>query len=56
MAFSAKDLPGTAHNLKAAGIDYELRKLDRPNVWQLFCYDPSGARVELDFDGTEPAP
>jgi catechol 2,3-dioxygenase-like lactoylglutathione lyase family enzyme len=56
MAFSAKDLPGTARVLKAAGIDYELRKLDRPNVWQLFCYDPSGARVELDFDGTEPAP
>jgi len=56
MAFSAKDLQGTARILKSHGIDYELRKLDRPNVWQLFCYDPSGARVELDFDGSEPAP
>ena len=56
MAFSAKDLQGTARILKGHGIDYELRKLDRPNVWQLFCYDPSGARVELDFDGKEPAP
>jgi catechol 2,3-dioxygenase-like lactoylglutathione lyase family enzyme len=56
MAFSAKDLQGTARILKGHGIEYELRKLDRPNVWQLFCYDPSGARVELDFDGSEPAP
>jgi catechol 2,3-dioxygenase-like lactoylglutathione lyase family enzyme len=59
MAFSAKDLPATAKRLRAAGIDYELRKIDQPNqinVWQLFCYDPSGARVELDFDGNEPAP
>ena len=56
MAFSAKDLQGTARILKAHGIDYELRKLERPNVWQLFCYDPSGARVELDFDGAESAP
>src|SRR5512139_1746371 len=59
MAFSAKNLPATAGRLKAAGIEYELRKIDQPgqiNVWQLFCYDPSGARVELDFDGAEPAP
>jgi len=29
MAFSAKDLQGTARILKGHGIDYELRKLDR---------------------------
>ena len=56
IAFSAKDLPGTARKLQAAGVEYELRKLNDINVWQLFCYDPCGARVELDFDGSEPAP
>jgi hypothetical protein len=25
-------------------------------AWQLFCLDPSGARVELDFDAGETAP
>ena len=56
MAFSARDLPATADKLKAAGIEYDLRKQSQSGVWQLFCFDPSGARVELDFDGTERAP
>ena len=37
MAFSARD----------------LRKLPGGGVWQLFCHDPSGAKVELDFDASE---
>ncbi len=56
MAFSANDLPATVATLKARGIDYTLRKQNDSGVWQLFCYDPSGARVELDFPAGEPAP
>jgi len=56
MAFSAIDLSATVKKLKSSGIEYELRKQADSGVWQLFCYDPSGARVELDFAPTEPAP
>ena len=56
MAFSAQDLPVVARKLQAHGIKYELRKQNDSGVWQLFCYDPSGARVELDFAPSEAAP
>jgi catechol 2,3-dioxygenase-like lactoylglutathione lyase family enzyme len=56
MAFSAKDLPATAGKLKARGIAYDLRRQPESGTWQLFCFDPSGARVELDFDPSETAP
>lgn len=56
MAFSANDLPRTVATLKANDIEYNLRKQNDSGVWQLFCFDPSGARVELDFPATESAP
>ena len=56
MAFSASDLAGTTSRLKAAGIKYDLRKQPDSGVWQLFCFDPSGARVEMDFQANEAAP
>ncbi len=56
MAFSASNLPATAAMLKAQGIKYDLRRQPDSGVWQLFCFDPSGARVELDFAPSEPAP
>jgi catechol 2,3-dioxygenase-like lactoylglutathione lyase family enzyme len=56
MAFSASDLTATVAMLKARGIEYVLRKQNDSGTWQLFCYDPSGARVELDFPATEAAP
>ena len=56
MAFSANNLPATVAILKARGINYELRKQNSSGTWQLFCFDPSGARVELDFAASEPAP
>lgn len=56
MAFSAKDLPVTAAKLKSRGIAYDLRRQPESGTWQLFCFDPNGARVELDFDPSEPAP
>ncbi|MBS0241246.1 MAG: VOC family protein [Proteobacteria bacterium] len=60
MAFWAKDLPGYVAKLKARGIKYDLRRLPQggfaEGVWQLFFFDPNGAKVELDFDKNEPAP
>lgn len=56
MAFTARDLPATVARLKARGIPYDLRKQADSGTWQLFCFDPCGARVELDFDPGEPAP
>ena len=56
MAFSASNLPATVAMLKGQGIKYDLRKQPDSGVWQLFCFDPSGARVELDFAPDEPAP
>lgn len=56
MAFSASDLPATASKLKTKGIKYELKKQPDSGVWQLFCFDPSGARVELDFAPEEKEP
>jgi catechol 2,3-dioxygenase-like lactoylglutathione lyase family enzyme len=56
MAFSASDLPVVAAKLKSKGIKYDLRKQPDSGVWQLFCFDPSGARVELDFSADEAAP
>jgi catechol 2,3-dioxygenase-like lactoylglutathione lyase family enzyme len=56
MAFTARDLAATVKRLEAQGIRYDLRKQVGSGVWQLFCFDPDGARVELDFDGSEPAP
>jgi catechol 2,3-dioxygenase-like lactoylglutathione lyase family enzyme len=56
MAFSAKDLPATVSRLKARGITYDLRRQPESGTWQLFCFDPNGARVELDFDPAEPSP
>lgn len=58
MAFSASDLGGTAARLTQRGIKYDLRRLanSADGQWQLFCFDPNNARVELDFDASEAAP
>jgi catechol 2,3-dioxygenase-like lactoylglutathione lyase family enzyme len=53
MAFSARDLSGVKARLDQAGIAYTLGRQAGAGTWQLFCRDPSGARVELDFDPAE---
>jgi catechol 2,3-dioxygenase-like lactoylglutathione lyase family enzyme len=55
MAFTAQDLRAIAARLTERGVAYDLRRTPT-GAWQLFCFDPSGARVELDFEGSEPAP
>ena len=56
MAFSASGLRGTVARLKEHKIVHELRRQPDNGTWQLFCHDPSGAKVELDFSSEEPAP
>jgi len=56
MAFTAKGLVDTVKLLQQRAIRFDLRRLVGDGTWQLFCHDPDGARVELDFDASEPAP
>ena len=56
MAFSASGLKAGTAKLKSGGIEYTLRRQATSGIWQLFCHDPSGAKVELDFQADEAAP
>jgi catechol 2,3-dioxygenase-like lactoylglutathione lyase family enzyme len=56
MAFSATDLKGTIARLREKGVDFALRQQVGTRIWQVFCHDPMGAKVELDFDPSESPP
>jgi len=56
MAFSARGLRAKIAQLDAAGVHYACRKQAGSGIWQIFFFDPNGARVELDFDPAEPPP
>ena len=56
MAFSGAGLTGAVEKLKEKNIDYELRKQVGSGTWQLFFFDPNGAKIEIDFDPAEKAP
>jgi len=53
MAFSARGLRDVKARFDAAGQKYELRQQAGSGTWQLFTFDPNGAKVELDFDAGE---
>ena len=53
MAFSASGLKAVKARFDARAIKYELRQQSGAGTWQLFCHDPNGAKVELDFDAAE---
>ena len=53
MAFSASDVKGVKARFDAASVKYDLRRQKESGIWQLFTYDPNGAKVELDFDAAE---
>jgi catechol 2,3-dioxygenase-like lactoylglutathione lyase family enzyme len=53
IAFSASDLPATVERLKKHGVEHVVRQQVGTRIWQLFCHDPMGAKVELDFDPSE---
>lgn len=56
MAFTASNLQETVNILKRHNIPYDLHRLKGLEIWQLFCHDPDGAKVELDFPADEPEP
>lgn len=49
MAFTASGLREVKARFDARGHDYQLRRQQGAGTWQLFCHDPNGAKVELDF-------
>ena len=53
MAFSAKGLKDVKARFDERGLKYDLRQQKGAGTWQLFCLDPNGAKVELDFDPAE---
>jgi catechol 2,3-dioxygenase-like lactoylglutathione lyase family enzyme len=53
MAFSARGLAQVKARFDARGVPYDLRRQKGAGTWQLFCHDPNGAKVELDFDASE---
>jgi catechol 2,3-dioxygenase-like lactoylglutathione lyase family enzyme len=56
MAFSATGLAEIAERLRAAKVPFDLFRQPDSRIWQLFFFDPNGARVELDFDPSEEPP
>ena len=56
MAFTAEGLVDIVAALQTRSIKFSLRRVPGEGSWQLFCRDPNGAMVELDFSAQEPAP
>jgi catechol 2,3-dioxygenase-like lactoylglutathione lyase family enzyme len=53
MAFTAQGLREVKARFDQRGWKYDLRQQKGAGTWQLFCLDPNGAKVELDFDPAE---
>ena len=56
MAFSGKDLAATLSSLKDHGVEYDCRQQAGTGLWQVFFFDPNGAKVEVDFPASERVP
>jgi catechol 2,3-dioxygenase-like lactoylglutathione lyase family enzyme len=56
MAFSGNDLAATLSQLKARKVAYECRQQAGTGLWQVFFFDPNGAKIELDFPASERVP
>jgi len=56
IAFSAEGLAETLGRLQAQGVKHSLSRQVGTGIWQVFCHDPMGAKVEIDFEPSERAP
>ena len=56
IAFSTTGLKETIARLDEHGVKHTLSRQVGTGIWQVFCHDPMGAKVELDFDPAEAAP
>jgi len=54
MAFTANDLSDTLALLTSRNVAHTCRRQAGAGTWQVFFFDPNGARVELDFAPDEP--
>ena len=54
MAFTANDLSDTLALLTSRNVAHTCRRQAGGGAWQVFFFDPNGARVELDFAPDEP--
>ncbi|MEK0432233.1 MAG: hypothetical protein RLY60_98 [Pseudomonadota bacterium] len=52
MAFTTQDLKSFKARFDALGYPYKLQHREG-GPWQLFCHDPSGAKIELNFSAEE---
>ncbi|HEV3240354.1 MAG TPA: VOC family protein [Casimicrobiaceae bacterium] len=55
MAFSASGLAATLARLTANNVEHVCRRQAGSGTWQVFFFDPNGARIELDFAAAETA-
>jgi len=53
MAFTASGLRDVLATLERHDIEYVCRQQVETGTWQVFFFDPNGARVELDFAAHE---
>ncbi len=51
--FTGHDLAATVAMLEREKIEHTCRQQVGSGVWQIFCHDPNGAKVELDFAADE---
>ena len=56
MAFTGRHLASLLAKLEARSIEHVCRRQTGSGVWQVFFFDPNGARVEVDFAAEETAP
>jgi len=56
MAFTGRHLAALLEKLEARGIEHVCRRQVGSGVWQVFFFDPNGAKVEIDFAAEEKAP
>jgi len=56
MAFTAHGLRDSLAKLDARELHYACRRQTGTGIWQVFFFDPNGARIELDFDPAETGP
>jgi catechol 2,3-dioxygenase-like lactoylglutathione lyase family enzyme len=56
MAFTAQGLADTLATLITYNIEHTCRRQIGTQLWQVFFFDPNGARVELDFSADEVHP
>ena len=53
LAFRATGLKEMLMHLKKQGVSFSQRRANGQALFQLFCYDPNGIKVELNYDAVE---